>query len=367
VTYQGERGPVTPRLPDAGWLPDPSRTDLERYWDGRSWTSRTRDKVSKLERVAAPNYAPAPKPPRRRTRKWAKVTLAVLAVGAIYFGVASYEGQLPDWVPYRDVVTRDQPAPAEVAYPVFGSTDLVKYLAAAMVAQQSSIDISYWTRVEQLSAGDVNDAALEALTQNPYVFVNAWQYSEMGTIEPEYTYDASEAESRRFLTETAVAQAMADDDIAGAESDAERVTAIHDYIARTAAYDYASYEAINGGATPQTSPLVAQSQEAYGILVAHTAVCTGYAQAFLLLAEAAGLDAAVVTGTATGLTTGGHAWNMVLLDREWLVVDVTWDDNDETGVVGSNFLLIPTSDPVLASRSMDTGWIVDSMLGDYGI
>ena len=48
MTANGER-PLTPRLPSAGWMPDPSRTDIERYWDGAAWTARTRDRYSLVE------------------------------------------------------------------------------------------------------------------------------------------------------------------------------------------------------------------------------------------------------------------------------------------------------------------------------
>jgi transglutaminase-like putative cysteine protease len=111
---------------------------------------------------------------------------------------------------------------------------------------------------------------------------------------------------------------------------------------------------------------MAQSQEAYGILVAGTAVCTGYAHAFQLLAQASGLEPVVVTGTASsGFTTGGHAWNQVLVDGQWLVVDATWDDADDA-VLGRDYLLIDRLDSRLASRTADTGWVLDANAGMYG-
>lgn len=283
------------------------------------------------------------------------------------FAVGSYRGQIPDWVPNGDVVARPQPQPLSVEYPVFGSSDLVTYLASNMVAQREAIDVSYWLQNAGLSRDDVLDALSEVNAQNPYVFTSGWALDAAGTVTPVYTYDDDVADGKRILTAEAVAQGLTAANVEDAATDVERVKAIHDYIADTATYDYESYEAVKADPTAQNSPLADQSQEAYGILVAHTAVCNGYAKAFQLMAQGAGLQSVIVTGTAKGPTSGLHAWNEVLVDGQWLVVDVTWDDGDMNGQIRSDYLMVKTSDPVLASRSMDTKWVVDANIGMYGI
>lgn len=62
---------------------------------------------------------------------------------------------------------------------------------------------------------------------------------------------------------------------------------------------------------------------AYGALVKREAVCQGYAAAFHLILTH--LDIPVVNdfGTADGQK---HAWNQVLIDGQWLYVDVTFND-----------------------------------------
>lgn len=52
------------------------------------------------------------------------------------------------------------------------------------------------------------------------------------------------------------------------------------------------------------------------------AVCEGYSKAFALLCRRCGVPCAVVRGTAGG---EGHAWNLVYLNGEPRMVDVTWD------------------------------------------
>lgn len=68
---------------------------------------------------------------------------------------------------------------------------------------------------------------------------------------------------------------------------------------------------------------------AYGALLEGRAVCDGYAKAFMLLARRTGIPCSYLSGTA--LNTAGtewcsHAWNIVELNGEPVIVDVTWDD-----------------------------------------
>ena len=97
-------------------------------------------------------------------------------------------------------------------------------------------------------------------------------------------------------------------------SEYEKVKAIHDHIINYTEYDYERY--LNG-----TVPEVSHS--ARGVFEYGLAVCQGYAYAFELLCDLAGLECDYVTGTAGG---GGHAWNQVKVDGKWYNIDVTWDD-----------------------------------------
>ncbi len=58
---------------------------------------------------------------------------------------------------------------------------------------------------------------------------------------------------------------------------------------------------------------------AYGCIINHQAKCAGYADAFLQVAKACGLEVRYVHSAS-------HAWNLVQLDGEWYHVDVTWED-----------------------------------------
>ncbi|WP_062522350.1 DUF2510 domain-containing protein [Demequina silvatica] len=380
-----------PGMPASGWLPDPSETDLERYWDGARWTSRVRNRHTRVERGVTPAAYSAParswtlpdqptRPSRsaRRTgaRRFWTTTVVVLATLLAVSGFAYRVGLIPEGVdPATAAVdalaglaepeSATPPADATVAYPVHGSSDLVRHLAAGMITQEESIAVGYWVGPD----GDalLSDALLEAATQNPYVFVSGWTTTTLGarvTVQPTYIYPADEAERRRVETADAVQVGLAASGAASATTAAEKVSLIHDYVASVATYDHAAAAAIDRG---EDSAIVDRSQEAYGILVEGTAVCGGYAQAFLAMADAAGLDAVAVTGFADGgLTSGAHAWNKVLVDGRWLTVDVTWDDADQVGEILHDYLLIPDGDQALLSRTADADWMLDSHLGDYG-
>lgn len=73
---------------------------------------------------------------------------------------------------------------------------------------------------------------------------------------------------------------------------------------------------------------------AYGALVEKQAVCEGYAEAFQLLCDKADIPCIAVSGTAEGEL---HKWNAVKLGGAWYYVDVTWDDNADTGALHRYF------------------------------
>lgn len=101
-------------------------------------------------------------------------------------------------------------------------------------------------------------------------------------------------------------------------SDSEKVKAIHDYLIYHANY-------VNNG---DYSTAERWAYGAEGVLLHREGVCQSYAIAFYMMATAAGVDCEFVTGVATNSvgSTGGHAWNRVLIDNTWYYIDCTWDD-----------------------------------------
>lgn len=111
----------------------------------------------------------------------------------------------------------------------------------------------------------------------------------------------------------------------------------------------------------KTDPEFNDSFTAYGALLKGKCVCAGYAAAFKLLADSAGLESIVVTGMLEG--TMSHAWNKVKLDGTWEVVDSTNNDNEEL----FNALL---NIPGTASRLTlveDKQYVLDSVIPNYAL
>lgn len=75
----------------------------------------------------------------------------------------------------------------------------------------------------------------------------------------------------------------------------------------------------------------------------HSGICGDYANTFRTIMCNLGIP---VTSVATkGLKPKEHGWNLVYIDNQWLVVDVTWNDSDQPehieGPDNTNKLLVP--------------------------
>ncbi len=116
----------------------------------------------------------------------------------------------------------------------------------------------------------------------------------------------------------------------GCGSDAEKVKAVHDYLVKNTAYDYSNYKA---GTIPE------DDYTAAGLLKNKTAVCEGYAKAFLASMKVLGIPCKMVSGKVDG---ENHAWNLVKIGKKWYHIDVTWDDPvpDRKGQIGYDYFLL---------------------------
>ena len=297
------------------------------------------------------------------------VLAGVLAFALPQLGRA---GLLPEGMPFaqtpaKAMVVTKPPAALPEGYTAFGSDDNVKYLATQLIADAPVIDVSSMVGDDGDTAV-LEDAMSEALQQNPYVFAGSYTISDTTTgtvVKPDYTYDAAESERRRAALKAALAVAVSNSGAREAYGDRAKARKVHDFVVANATYDHDAYDEINAGGTVQNSRNVAASQEAYGIFVDGTAVCNGYAQAYLLLADAVGLDSVVVTGdVSSGVTVGLHAWNKVHVGGEWLTVDSTWDDDDGS-TIRTTYFLLPDAAKQLDTRVADEAWVVDANAGEY--
>ncbi len=118
---------------------------------------------------------------------------------------------------------------------------------------------------------------------------------------------------------------------------------IHDYLVLHSAYDLS--ETKNSG---------------YALLVDGTAVCSGYALAYMDLLTRAGLECRFVVSQEMD-----HGWNLVKIGESWYHVDVTWDDpspNSQGHVAHHYFLL--TDEEIQAGEAPHYGWETDIVCND---
>ncbi|MCR5060927.1 MAG: hypothetical protein K6A80_07870 [Saccharofermentans sp.] len=99
-------------------------------------------------------------------------------------------------------------------------------------------------------------------------------------------------------------------------SDAEKVVYLHDYIVTHCIYDV----------TMAKRSTEHELYTAYDCLVNGVSVCEGYAKAFSVLCNEAGLECSCVTSNSNV-----HAWNIVKVDGEFYYVDCTSDDSADIG------------------------------------
>lgn len=114
---------------------------------------------------------------------------------------------------------------------------------------------------------------------------------------------------------------LANQIIASAQTDTEKIRAIHDYVANLVSYDYDAL--IN-------DKYKNNLMDALSVLERPLTVCSGYSNLTAALIRASGIRVRVVHGKAL-VKTGfmDHAWNEVLINSNWKSLDVTWDDVDQ--------------------------------------
>lgn len=99
-------------------------------------------------------------------------------------------------------------------------------------------------------------------------------------------------------------------------TDEEKLEQIHSFLIQNATYD--------------DSLSLPQTKTAYGTLVNHYSICSGFAFSFKYLADLAGLDVLYVVGNVYDKSTDSflpHAWNVVFTRGKYYIVDVTFDLN----------------------------------------
>ena len=143
--------------------------------------------------------------------------------------------------------------------------------------------------------------------------------SFINAIQPEYTMTGAALTDAKAAFEEAVRSIL--NRLTPDMNQYQMEKAIHDMIATRADYVTGAPNAHN----------------AYGALVEGKAVCEGYAESLQYLLQRVGIQSVEVFGygiTNPELGTGeNHAWNIVRLDGQYYLTDLTWDDQNASGLI----------------------------------
>lgn len=101
---------------------------------------------------------------------------------------------------------------------------------------------------------------------------------------------------------------------------------IHDYLVNNIEYDKDKSNFVEKKTDIDS---IYDSTTAYGALIEHKAICSGYTDAMYLFLDKMGIRSMRVTSKS-------HIWNAVYLDGKWVHLDLTWDDGRYTS--GRSFL-----------------------------
>lgn len=111
-------------------------------------------------------------------------------------------------------------------------------------------------------------------------------------------------------------------------SETEKAKIAHDLIVTKVKYDNGYYNGNFANPFHQSAYSVFAKANNICTGTAGYTVCAGYAKAFTMLMNGAGVD-------AMSVTSYNHAWNMVNINDSWYHLDCTWDDLDENESYGN--------------------------------
>lgn len=246
----------------------------------------------------------------------------------------------------------------EVDFEITANSALSEYLAMNMLSGVKVIDVSAFNEAADPSM--LADAFLEAYYQNPLILgVQGYRMNRTGTaVKVVYDDSAAVTAEKQEEIRKKVAEVIAEI-ITPDMTELEKELAINQYLCDTCEYDNAALENAEAHDYAYVDSEFNDSFTAYGALINGRCVCAGYAGAFKLLADAAGLDSVVVTGVLEGNLP--HAWNKVRIDGEWEILDVTNNDNEFL----SNALLNLPDEAGNRTLTEDSDYVLDGCMRNY--
>ena len=241
---------------------------------------------------------------------------------------------------------------------IFANSALGEYLAANMLAGVEVIDLSEFPEAKDASL--VEDVLMEAYYQNPLILgLRGYQFSRKKMLLRVAYDDDSKTQARKQKEIQEKLEEIISQIVKPGMTDEEIELAINQYLCDTISYDEDALANAEENNFLYVDESFNDSFTAYGALLNGKCVCSGYAAAFKLLSDAAGLESIVVTGILDGGLA--HAWNKVKLDGDWQIVDAT---NNDMEYIPNALLNLPNfaGERILVE---DKTYMTDKLLDNY--
>ena len=241
---------------------------------------------------------------------------------------------------------------------VYANSPLSAFLARNLMVANEKIDLTYFP--ESADWDYLMDAFFEAMYQNPLILHVDSFMSRPGSniLRVRYRESAETIMRQQDAIRQIVPEIIAEI-ITPGMSDLEKSVAINRFLIDTAEYDWEALEDAERNNFRSVDARFNDTFTAYGILINRVGVCSGYAAAYKLLADEAGLRAIVVTGFLDGFLP--HAWNRVYIDGHWHILDVTNNANEYL----PNVLLHLPDSAVVGILVEDSKFMLDNYLMYY--
>ncbi len=127
-----------------------------------------------------------------------------------------------------------------------------------------------------------------------------------------------------------------------ATNDLQRARALYDWLTANIRYDTVEWNHITGGGSSYT-----HEHDPASVLARGTTVCAGYSWLFDALARSVGLASNFLIGDVRGyrgtadddlISAFKHAWNAVMIDGNWELLDATWGARQVDETLDSGYL-----------------------------
>ena len=249
----------------------------------------------------------------------------------------------------------------EVHDTIFSTSELETFIAANMIDGAAMIDISSFA-AEDTGFMQIHHLLMQIRYQNPLIlqFQGVYYDYQNRVIFVHFLYDP---ETRAEIQQTIRDEVsrVANEITTPEMSDVQKVVAINQFIIDTTEYDEAAYEAIKAATDHFLIEDYFHASTAKGVFLRGLAVCEGYAAAFMLLTDYVGIPSIMVTGHTVNDPDERHAWNRVLIEGQWYVVDPTHNDLEKT----PNSVLLLADDIADYIYIADTFFLIDDLYDDF--